>query len=68
MMEKISVDGSSIHPIYAWLTQKSSNGVLDAKVKWNFQKFLIDANGKPVKSLPSGTSPLAKEITDWINQ
>jgi len=67
MMEKISVDGKDIHPIYAWLTQKSANGIMDAKVKWNFHKFLIDEKGKPVKSLPSGTKPLSKEIVDWIN-
>jgi glutathione peroxidase len=68
MMEKISVDGKDAHPLYQWLGQKSANGVLDGKVKWNFHKFLIDANGKPVKSLPSGTKPLSKEIVDWINE
>lgn len=68
MMEKISVDGKDAHPLYKWLCSKTENGVMDAKVKWNFHKFLIDENGKPVKSLPSGTEPMSKEITDWISK
>ena len=68
MMEKISVKGSDQHPLYAWLTEKDENGVEDAKVKWNFQKFLIDENGKYVKSLAPGTSPLDAEVTSWIGK
>ena len=32
LMSKISVQGFDMHPVYAWLTQKSENGVLDAPV------------------------------------
>lgn len=66
MMEKISVKGSDQHPIYAWLTQKEQNGVEDAKVKWNFQKFLIDESGKYVKTIAPGTSPKDDEVLSWI--
>jgi glutathione peroxidase-family protein len=45
MMEKVSVKGKDIDPIYKWLTTKSENGVMDAPVSWNFQKFMIDENG-----------------------
>ena len=41
MMSKISVKGSSMHPLYKFLTKKSQNGKLDSSVSWNFQKFLI---------------------------
>lgn len=68
MMEKISVKGSDQHPIYAWLTQKEQNGVEDAKVKWNFQKFLIDENGKYVKTIAPGTSPKGDEVLSWIKK
>ncbi|PLW94311.1 MAG: glutathione peroxidase, partial [Marinilabiliales bacterium] len=34
VMEKISVKGKDIHPVYAWLTQKAKNGVMDAPIKW----------------------------------
>ena len=46
MMAKISVKGNDKHPIYRWLTQKSENGVMSSKVKWNFQKYLVNENGQ----------------------
>lgn len=68
MMSKISVKGDDMAPIYKWLTQKAENGVMDSDVKWNFQKYLIDENGKLVKVISTKTSPNAKEITDWIEK
>lgn len=65
MMEKISVKGKDIHPLYAWLTSAKLNGVQDAPVKWNFQKFLIDANGYLVGVHGSGVSPLSDEISSF---
>lgn len=50
MFSKISVKGKNIHPLYAYLTKKEQNGVLDAPVAWNFQKFLINRQGKVIKS------------------
>lgn len=63
MMEKVSISTS---PIYKWLTSKVENGVLDATVKWNFNKFLIDEKGHLVKYLPSSVKPMDIEITNWI--
>jgi glutathione peroxidase len=68
MMEKISVKGKDIHPIYQWLTEKAKNGVADNKVSWNFQKFLIDENGNLVKSLSPQTSPTDSEIVSWLGK
>jgi len=66
MMEKISVKGKDIHPLYAWLTQKSENGVLDAEVGWNFQKFMVDEEGRVVDYAKPKTSPLDEQIVSWI--
>jgi glutathione peroxidase len=66
IMSKISVKGDDIHPIYDWLTDEEQNGVWSGNISWNFQKFLIDEEGKFVKTLGPRTSPLDKEITDWI--
>ncbi|MDR1984678.1 MAG: glutathione peroxidase [Prevotellaceae bacterium] len=66
MMEKISVKGDDIAPLYKWLTQKAENGKEDAEVTWNFQKFLIDENGNWVKSIYPRTSPTDNEIISWI--
>jgi glutathione peroxidase len=66
MMEKISVKGDDIHPLYKWLTTKEENGVMDAPVKWNFQKFMIDENGKLVDFAAPGDKPFSEKIVSWI--
>ena len=66
VMSKISVKGEDIHPVYQWLTQKEQNGVMDSEVKWNFQKYLIDENGKLVKMIPPQESPASQEVINWI--
>lgn len=68
MMAKISVKGKDMAPLYQWLTQKSENGVKDAKAGWNFHKFLIDENGKWVASYGSSTDPMSEEIISWITK
>jgi glutathione peroxidase len=66
MMSKISVKGEDIAPIYQWLTSKEANGVADAEVTWNFQKFLIDEKGQWVKTFEPKTAPKSEEIIAWI--
>jgi glutathione peroxidase len=68
MMSKISVKGDNVSPVYQWLTSKVQNGVLDAKVKWNFHKFLIDEEGRLVAEYGSGTTPLDDKIVDWVKR
>ncbi|MFZ9939395.1 MAG: glutathione peroxidase [Bacteroidia bacterium] len=63
MADKVSIKGSSPHPIYQWLTQKSLNGQADANVRWNFHKFLVDEEGRLMGDFPSSVSPTAAEIT-----
>ncbi len=68
MMEKISVKGKNIHPLYSYLTQKSENGILNAPVSWNFQKFMIDETGHVVGYTKPATKPLSDEIVNWITE
>ena len=52
MMSKISVKGTDIHPLYAWLLeQERANGNQSFEVEWNFHKFLIDEHGAFVKQV-----------------
>lgn len=67
MMEKVSVQGDDIHPIYKWLLAESSKMNELDHVKWNFQKFLVDENGKLMHTIEPTTTPLDKKIIDWIN-
>lgn len=62
MAAKISVKGDDIAPIYKWLCNKSENGVLDAEIKWNFNKFLLDEQGNIIAKFDSKTTPLSDEI------
>lgn len=63
MAAKISVKGDDTAPIYKWLCNMSENGVLDATIKWNFNKFLIDENGTILSWYPSKVKPMSEEIT-----
>ena len=67
MMEKISVKGKDMAPLYKWLTSKEKNGVMDSEVKWNFQKYLIDENGKLVDVVYSKDKPTSDKVTAWIS-
>ena len=66
MMDKVSTKGDDQSPIYQWLTHKSKNGVMDSEVSWNFQKYMIDKEGKLVGFLSPKESPLSDKIITWI--
>ena len=66
MMSKISVKGDDIDPLYKWLTSKSLNGVVDAEVQWNFQKFMIDEQGQMVGFVSPKEKPDSEKIISWI--
>jgi glutathione peroxidase len=66
MMEKIKIKGNNPHPIYKWLTSSKENGTLDAKVTWNYQKFMVDENGEVVDALSPISSPKSNRIMEWL--
>ena len=68
MMEKISVKGKDIHPVYQFLTSKDKNGLEDNEVQWNFQKYLLNENGHLEKVISPRTQPDDKEIISWIEK
>ena len=68
MMEKISVKGDDMDAVYQWLTQKAKNGKMDSKIKWNFQKYMIDETGNIVDMVPPKVSPLDEKIVSWITK
>ncbi len=56
MFSKIDVNGSDAHPLYKYLKSELP-GFLSSRIKWNFTKFLIDSEGKPVKRFSPSTEP-----------
>ena len=66
LTEKIEVKGSKQHPLYQWLTKKEQNGRKNSSVKWNFQKYLVDNEGKLVDYYLSITKPMSSKITKHL--
>ena len=63
---KMNVIGDQQVPLFSWLTSKEKNGVLDATIKWNFNKFLLDEQGNLVAYFPSKTEPMSEEILNYL--
>lgn len=61
-----TVKGDEIEPLYQWLTQKQLNGFDDSNVKWNFQKYLINEDGKIEKIIKPLVKPNNDKIIRWI--
>ena len=66
MASKIDVKGKDQHPIYNWLTSEAFNGVEQSSVSWNFEKYLVDENGRLVGHFKSAVSPLSSKITSLL--
>ncbi|KAB8154063.1 redoxin domain-containing protein [Kordia sp. TARA_039_SRF] len=66
LTEKLEVKGKNQHPLYTWLTHKELNGKKSSSVKWNFQKYLVDENGKFVNYYYSLTKPMSSKITKYL--
>ncbi|PKP10556.1 MAG: glutathione peroxidase [Bacteroidetes bacterium HGW-Bacteroidetes-4] len=68
MFSKIDVNGAGAHPIYKYL-KKELTGVFGGAIKWNFTKFLIDRNGKPLTRFSPYTKPadIEKYILKQLN-
>lgn len=60
LFEKIDVNGPKTHPVFRYLKSKLG-GLFGSRIKWNFTKFLIDAEGNPVKRFSPTTKPEAIE-------
>lgn len=63
---KVDVKGKTITPVYQFLTDKNKNGVLDATISWNFNKFLLDKNGQLIAHFGSKVKPDSEEILNYI--
>jgi len=65
LTEKVSVKGLDIAPIFQFLTTQE-NPDFTGDIKWNFEKFLIDENGKLIHRYRSNVKPLSTEITSQL--
>lgn len=63
IMSKIDVNGKNADPLYKDL-KKELKGLLGGRIKWNFTKFLIGKDGKPIKRFSPVSKP--KEIESYV--
>ena len=65
LLSKIEVNGENAHPLYKKIKKESGGS---DKISWNFEKFLLDGNGKVIKRFSPRTKPDAKELTSAIEK
>lgn len=66
LSEKVSVKGDDICPLFKYLTSLDTpEGT--GEIKWNFEKFLVDENGKLIHRFRSKTTPMSEDITKYLN-
>jgi glutathione peroxidase len=65
---RVDVKGDNITPVFKYLCNKSENGVLDATISWNFNKFVIDENGNLLAHFDSKVTPDSEELLKYIKQ
>ena len=64
MFSKVRVKGDGAHPVYAYLTSRPAP--IGGPVEWNFQKYLVDREGRVVARFEPDVEPLDEEITSSI--
>ncbi|WP_246163314.1 glutathione peroxidase [Sphingobacterium humi] len=65
LSEKVNVKGDKINPLFKYLTT-AENADFTGDIKWNFEKFLINKDGKLVHRYRSKVTPLDESITSQI--
>ncbi|MGO4247683.1 glutathione peroxidase [Paenarthrobacter sp. RAF54_2] len=66
LTSKANVLGKEQHPLFAELTRDESGQPV--KVKWNFEKFVINRDGELVARFPSTVEPDAQELVDAVEK
>ncbi len=66
LTEKIEVNGAERHPLYAELTRTPNESGEAGDVTWNFEKFLLAADGTVVSRFSPGVEPSDPRLVDGI--
>jgi glutathione peroxidase len=68
VFSKISVKGKDQHPLYGFLTDKKTNPDFGGRISWNFNKFLVDRQGRVIGRFGSRDKPMDKEIVEAVEK
>jgi glutathione peroxidase len=68
MMAKVSVKGTDITPLYAFLTDKTEHPETGGEIGWNFTKFLVGPDGKVIARFDSKVEPESAAVTSAVEK
>ncbi|HUU43153.1 MAG TPA: PQQ-dependent sugar dehydrogenase [Planctomycetota bacterium] len=68
MFSKVSVKGDDIHPLYAFLTSRTTGGAFAGQITWNFNKYLVGRDGRVVARFGSTVTPESAELVEAIER
>lgn len=70
VLQKIEVNGDNADPVYKYLKSQKSGLLGLTRIKWNFEKFIIDKKGNVIERYSSVTSPakLSTKIDELLKQ
>ncbi len=65
MFAKVHAKGPDVHPLYKTLSEQTPKAIR-GEVKWNFTKFLVNREGRPIARFEPDVAPLDPALTDAI--
>lgn len=66
LTEKIEVNGEGRHPIYQELTKAADEAGTDGDIQWNFEKFVVSADGEVLQRFSPRTEPEDPRVVEAI--
>ncbi len=68
LFAKVSVKGDDICDLYKFLTDEKAGHAFGGEVGWNFQKYLVDGDGRVVAMFGPRINPDAPEVIKAIER
>lgn len=69
VFKKVDVNGKDAHPLFKFLKKEATGLLGSQRIKWNFTKFLVGRDGRPVKRYSPSTTPeeIKSDIEKYIS-
>jgi glutathione peroxidase len=68
MTEKVEVNGEGRHPLYAELVETADESGRTGDISWNFEKFLLDGDGKVIARFSPGVEPEDQHVVRAVEE
>jgi glutathione peroxidase len=68
MTEKVEVNGEGRHPLYTELVQTADESGATGDISWNFEKFLLDGDGKVIARFSPGVEPEDQHVVRAVEE